>query len=114
MKPMRRPGLEIRTVGTEVLVHDPDRGKVHVLNASGGKVIELCDGTRTVAEVAVYLAGVYSIDIGRAQSDVKRVLGEFEALGIVELALQAPAVEEIDELLERAQVRKAAEEDRSA
>ncbi len=86
MKPRQTPGLEIRTVGDEVLVHDPERGKVHVLNASAGKVLELCDGTRTLEEVAVGLANAFLTETERVRPDVDRALSEFRSLGIIESA----------------------------
>lgn len=86
MKPKQKPGLEIRTVGEEVLVHDPERGKVHVLNASAGKILELCDGTRTVEEVAVGLANAYLAQTERVRPDVDRALGEFKALDLLATA----------------------------
>lgn len=48
-------GLEIRAAGDETLVHDPRAGRVHVLNATAGLVLTLCDGTRTRAAIAAAL-----------------------------------------------------------
>ena len=85
MNPKQKPGLEISTVGDEVLVHDVQREKVHVLNMSAGKILELCDGTRTMEAVAADVARLYSIGTDRVQADVDRAVGEFKGLGILEL-----------------------------
>jgi PqqD family protein of HPr-rel-A system len=83
MKPKQTPDLEIRTAGDEVLVHDAKQGKVHVLNASAGKILQLCDGTRTVEEIAVAVANTFLTDTERVRPDVDAALAEFKTLGLL-------------------------------
>ena len=75
--------LEIRAVGDEVLVHDEAHGKVHVLNATAGRVLEWCDGTRSRAQIADALATAYGIPAERASDDVATVLESFRAQGLL-------------------------------
>jgi PqqD family protein of HPr-rel-A system len=84
MKPKQTPGLEVRTAGDEVLVHDAKQGKVHVLNATAGKILQLCDGSRTVEEIAVALANAFLTDTERVRPDVDAALVEFRGLGLLE------------------------------
>jgi PqqD family protein of HPr-rel-A system len=83
MKPRQVPGLEISVAGDETLVHDPGNGKVHVLNSTAGKVLELCDGTRTVPEIAVGVANAFLVDTERARPDVDSIIADFTNLGLL-------------------------------
>jgi hypothetical protein len=65
-------GLLVRTVGDQVVVYDQRRQSLHVLNRTTALVWDLCDGTRTVADIAEAIA--QKLD---AAADV----------GVVELAL---------------------------
>jgi hypothetical protein len=58
MKPVARAdGLVVRTVGDETLVYDTRSHLAHCLNRTASEVFRLCDGTRTVREIASSLAG---------------------------------------------------------
>ncbi len=84
MNPRQLAGLEVRAVGDEVLVHDPANGKVHVLNATAGKILDLCDGTRSPGEIAGAVAAETGADSQTVSRDVERVLGEFATLDLLE------------------------------
>jgi len=84
MKPKQVPGLEISIAGDEMLVHDPSNGKVHVLNATAGKVLELCDGSRTAAEIAVGVANAFMVETERVRPDIDSILAEFTNLGLLQ------------------------------
>lgn len=83
IKPNQAPDLEIRTAGDEVLVHDTKHGEVHVLNASAGRILQLCDGTRTVEEITVAVANAFLTDTERVRPDVDASLEEFKALDLL-------------------------------
>lgn len=80
---MKSATLEIRVVGAEVLVHDAAGGKIHVVNASAGTVLELCDGTRTPVEIAAKIAADTGADVEIVGPDIAEILERFVALGIV-------------------------------
>ena len=84
MKPKQIGGLELRTAGDELLVHDAGAGKVHVLNASAGKILQLCDGSRTVEEISVAVANAFLTDTERVRPDVDVSLAEFKTIGLLE------------------------------
>ena len=80
--PTKTQELEIRKVGDEVLVHDPALGKVHVLNATAGAVLEMCDGARSAEEIARSLCDATGTDTVVAR-DVEAILREFGALRLL-------------------------------
>ena len=84
MKPRQVAGLETSIAGDEMLVHDPGNGKVHVLNATAGKVLELCNGTRTVPEIAVGVANAFLVDTERVRPDVDSIITDFTNLGLLQ------------------------------
>ncbi|MGP6157300.1 MAG: PqqD family protein [Vulcanimicrobiaceae bacterium] len=83
MKPTKSGNLEVRKVGDEVLVHDPAHGKVHVLNATAGTILEQCDGSRTADEIARSIAEATGADIAIVSNDVAGILKEFTGLQLL-------------------------------
>lgn len=83
MNPTKSQNLEVRKVGEEVLVHDPAHGKVHVLNATAGAILELCDGTRTPSEIADSIADATGADVAIVSRDVAGILQEFSGLHLL-------------------------------
>ena len=81
--PTKTQELEIRKVGDEVLVHDPALGKVHVLNATAGAVLEMCDGARSAEEIARSLSDATGADPAVVGRDVEAILREFGALRLL-------------------------------
>lgn len=75
--------VEIEETSAEVLVHDVARAKVHVLNASAGRVLRMCDGTRTTEHIAQAMAAEGS-DPERVRREVIQVVRKFADLGLVE------------------------------
>jgi hypothetical protein len=79
--PLRDPFLELQEAGDDVLVHDPNRQKIHVLNASAAKVLEACDGRTSMREIAQRIAPPEYAS--RAYDDVVRIVEEFRTLGLL-------------------------------
>ena len=75
--PTRKTNLEIRRVGEEVLVHDLDRAKVHILNATAGDVLDLCDGEHSIDDLARALADATGADAREIEPDVRAVVATF-------------------------------------
>jgi hypothetical protein len=82
--PMRTRDLEIRNVDKEILVHDPLHGKVHVLNRTAGRVLEMCDGTHSAAEIARSLSEASGADITIVARDIDAILETFAVLLLLE------------------------------
>lgn len=83
MNPKMADNMTIKLVGDEVLVHDVDSGKVHVLNEVAGYVLQRCDGTQAAAAIAGALAAETGADIAIVGPDVDRILAEFATLGLL-------------------------------
>lgn len=76
-------GLEFRKAGNELLVHHAAGGQVHVLNEVAGRILELCDGTRTeagIVEAIVLETGEKTAIVG---PDVAAILESFRELGLL-------------------------------
>lgn len=78
--PLRSGTLKTQQAGRDVLVHDPDRGKIHVLNATAAKVLEACDGATGVHEIAQRIAPENQTE---AAQDIERIVEEFRRLGLL-------------------------------
>jgi methyltransferase-like protein len=83
MNPTKAENLTIQDVGDEVLVHEVDSGKVHVLNEVAGYILKRCDGTHSADAIARALASETGADIGIVGPDVDKILSEFVSLGLL-------------------------------
>jgi len=81
--PTRASGLNVKRVDNQVLVHDPRKEKVHVLNLSAGRVLELSDGSRDVAEISRELADESSAQVTIVQPEVEAILKTFSELELI-------------------------------
>jgi hypothetical protein len=79
--PLREPLLELQEAGEDVLVHDPVRRKIHVINASAAQVLQACDGHTDPRQIAERIAPPDCAV--RAYDDVVRIIEEFRKLGLV-------------------------------
>jgi len=60
-----------RVIEDEAVLVLPDSGQVLVLNQVGGRIWELADGTRTVAEIAKVIVDEYEVTEEQALADVQ-------------------------------------------
>jgi len=73
------------------LRHDPARGRWVILgperiltpNEQAAEVLRLCDGSRTVAEIATTLAGSYDAAPEAIEADIIRLLQDLADSGVV-------------------------------
>ncbi len=78
--------LEVREVGDEVVVHDRHTEKIHVLNATAGRVLGTCDGRHSLAQIALELARGTDVEPARVREDVEQIVATFVQLGVIEPA----------------------------
>lgn len=83
VNPRKAADLETRTVGDEVLVHHPSAQKVHILNRTAGQILELCDGSRSKADIVESISNATGADSEIVNRDVDGLIAEFIKLGIV-------------------------------
>ena len=80
-------GLDQSEVNDGYIIYDAARDRVHFLNPTGAIVLELCDGTRTAADMAQFLATSFNLPEPPAAS-VQECLAALLAEGLI-----APCVE---------------------
>ncbi|NQU47967.1 MAG: PqqD family protein [Planctomycetes bacterium] len=76
--PQIRSEIVIREIDGEYAVYDPVSDRVALLNLSAITVLDLCDGTRTTAEIAMEVSALFSIPEERARLEVDQTLKEFK------------------------------------
>ena len=62
----RRTQLLVQELPDEVLIYDMERNEVHCLNGSAARVWALCDGEKTIAEIARLIAAGLDPESGDA------------------------------------------------
>ena len=60
-RPVQAPGSEVTELAAGLLVRRPPPSGEHELNNTAAMVFELCDGRRTVTEVAAELAACFAL-----------------------------------------------------
>jgi pyrroloquinoline quinone biosynthesis protein D len=66
-----------------VILLNPDDGQYYTLEGVGGRVWELCDGTRTVADVVAALCEEYEASPATVEADVLELLSDLESEDLV-------------------------------
>jgi pyrroloquinoline quinone biosynthesis protein D len=84
MQPRRRDNLVARPLDGETLVLDRDTGRIHQLNGTATLVWDLCDGTRTIEEIAGQLTAQFELDEQTAFRDVLALVKQLQDLGLVD------------------------------
>ncbi len=80
LRPVRHPDVAWRSWDGEVVILAPaghhqaagdglSDGAEHDLNEVGSRIWELCDGTRSVREIAQALAEEFEVNLGTAERD---------------------------------------------
>lgn len=72
-----------RVLDEEVVLFDPRTNKLHSLNSTAAFIWRRCNGTRTVATLSRLLCRHYAVDPVRAKADVRRLLAELKAEGLI-------------------------------
>jgi len=81
--PTRSDAVVSRRADETVILLDPSSGQYFTLDDVGGRVWELCDGSRTVAEIADALAAEYDAPTARIRADVLELLVDLRQTGLV-------------------------------
>jgi hypothetical protein len=82
-RPRRRDGVLAQTAGDSVLLLTGDTGEYYTLNDVGGRIWELCDGERSVAEIAAVIGDEFEAPPEVIQADTLDVLEELAGEGLV-------------------------------
>ena len=76
-------GLDQSEVMDGYIIYDASRDRVHFLNPTGAIVLELCDGMRTVADIAQFLAASFGLS-EPPHAPVRECLATLLAEGLIE------------------------------
>jgi pyrroloquinoline quinone biosynthesis protein D len=74
--------LSQRAADTRILL-DPKDGRYYALDEVSGRIWDLCDGTRTVAQVVATLCGEYEAPAETVEADVLEFLGDLANDGLI-------------------------------
>lgn len=83
-RPLRTRGFRLDRRGERLFLSDGDGSHVCRLNESAAAVWELCDGRTTVAEMVDAVCLACNVDRADAIDDLRRVVTELVAGGLVE------------------------------
>ncbi|HEV3407582.1 MAG TPA: PqqD family protein [Gaiellaceae bacterium] len=81
--PVRSAAVTLERVGQEAILHDRERGRVHVVNGSAAHLWELCDGRATLDEIVAAFAASYGAPPDAVRADVEGVVATFRDLGVL-------------------------------
>jgi pyrroloquinoline quinone biosynthesis protein D len=90
-RPCRRADVVLQDVGGEAILIDPHTDEAHVLNGSAARLWQLCDGERTMDELAAEFGAVYDLSAADVIEDVREVVGELVKLKLIESSAPAGA-----------------------
>jgi len=80
--PNARADLEIIAADEGFVVHDASREVVHYLNQTAAIVLSLCDGARSIDEIAGLIEGQFDLD-EPPRDDVSEILKKLEEQGLL-------------------------------
>ena len=89
-RPVRRSDVLAQSAGDTVILLTPDSGEYFTLNEVGGRIWELSDGSRSVAEIAGVLAEEYEAPVEEIRTDALEVLAELADVRLVSDGPSAP------------------------
>jgi len=83
-KPRREPGYRLEAIDNELLLFHPAQAKILYCNETASLIWQLCDGQRTVQEIAHLLAAAFPEAAGTVADDVAATLRQFLQHGAIE------------------------------
>lgn len=74
---------ECKEIEGECLIYDQQRNRVHVLNKTAFFIWELCDGSRSVADIVACVVKRYQVGLDQAKADTAQTLGHLAELELL-------------------------------
>lgn len=81
--PKRREGIAAQVADGEAVLLDIESGEYFALNTVGSRIWELCDGTRSSADIVSVICAEFDVAEDVAAPDVGEILGELEQVGLL-------------------------------
>jgi pyrroloquinoline quinone biosynthesis protein D len=82
-RPRQVPGILQRDLGTEYVFYDAGGERFHVLNETAREIYLMCDGSRTVHDIARALTTTRDIDLATATRDAQEAIDEMARIGLL-------------------------------
>jgi PqqD family protein of HPr-rel-A system len=82
-RPKHRDGLTIVELDGEAVVYDEHNGELHHLNPSATVALSLCDGTRTVEQMADEVSNAFGVSVQDVLPQMRSVLERFAEAGLL-------------------------------
>ncbi|UCG15568.1 MAG: HPr-rel-A system PqqD family peptide chaperone [Phycisphaerales bacterium] len=80
--PTRSKNLIVHELDDEALIYDPETGDTHRLNQTALFIWRRCDGLTDPAQIGEALAETYDVSAADAMNQVRRMIAEFDQLGL--------------------------------
>ena len=83
-RPVRKPDITVKQVGSEVIVFGRADKEIHVLNATAKLIWDLCDGKHTVEEIEASIRSRFSVPPeSNLTEDIQKTLRVFDQKGLL-------------------------------
>ncbi len=76
-RPCLRQDLISRQIDEDFVVYDPVTDRTLLLNVSSAAVLELCDGRRTLDDMAEEVAAAFRVEPGEVRAEIEASLQDF-------------------------------------
>ena len=76
--PTRSDDFVLEELDGDLLLFNPQNGRLLELNSTAALVWQLCDGARSVAEIEALLAGLYPDAAGSIAHELPAILRQFQ------------------------------------
>lgn len=84
-RPCRRRGIREGRILDRLFIETPGRSDTLSLNASGAAIWALCDGNRSLAELARHIEDQFNLSPGAVNADVRAVIDRLKGVGALDL-----------------------------
>lgn len=90
--PIHKHNVAHEQVDTELFLYPDGSDNVYILNASAALIWTLCDGTRSVEMIVLYIAATCALSIKQARLLVQETIVHFESIGVLDYTERIPGV----------------------
>lgn len=80
--PRKMDGLEVHQVTGQFVIYQPSDDAVHYLNPTAAVVLELCDGSLSITQIAEAIRDLYGLP-AVPQEEVQRAIESLKQSGLV-------------------------------
>jgi hypothetical protein len=81
--PVPSPGFTLEELDDELLLFNPQDGSLLELNSTAALIWQLCDGTRSMAQIKELLSAAYPEAAASIKSDIPQILSHLANLGAI-------------------------------